>query len=172
MTITELQLFADYFQLHVMDEDAEDDLGEAWTGEAVSDGLAVAERTLGIGTATNVDVVVMVELLGRPPGDDAGASEHVVEASIQVPSGRIAVLGCTDYLPDAARFEVPAGFVRVRASRANPGGVHEASEQVHLQLWPAPTAPLSYSSGGRTGADRLPPSATEIDGGSARAALE
>ncbi|MFF7964911.1 hypothetical protein ACFZC3_06040 [Streptomyces sp. NPDC007903] len=138
MTTTQLQLFADYFQLHVMDEDAQDDLGEAWTKEAVSDALAVSERALGIRTESNMDVAVMVELLGHPPGDDTDAFEHVVEASIQVPSGRIAVLGCTDYLPDAARFEVPAGFVRVRASRANPGDVREAIEQVHLQIWPAP----------------------------------
>ncbi|MYV41792.1 hypothetical protein GT030_23715 [Streptomyces sp. SID1328] len=138
MTTTQLQLFADYFQLHVMDEEAEDDLGEAWTKEAVSDALAVSERTLGIGTESNGDVAVLVEVLGHPPGDATDAFEHVVEASLRVPSGRIAVLGCTDYLPDAARFDVPAGFVRVRASRANPGDLSEAIEQVHLQIWPAP----------------------------------
>jgi len=53
----------------------------------------------------------------------------------------------SDYLPDAARFDVPQGFVRVRASRANlanvrqPGddgyGSPEAVEQVHLLIWPA-----------------------------------
>ncbi|MFF7382334.1 hypothetical protein [Streptomyces griseoluteus] len=138
MTSTRLRLFADYFQLHVMDEDAEDDLGEAWTKEAVSDGLAVGERTLGIGTESNVDVDVLVELLGRPPHDATGAFDHVVEASLQVPSGRVAVLGCTDYLPDAARFDVPAGCVRVRASRTNPADLPEAIERIHLQLWPAP----------------------------------
>ncbi len=60
----------------------------------------------------------------------------------------IAVLGCTDYLPDAARFDVPEGFVRVRASRANLANVRqpgedgddspEAAEQVHLAIWPTP----------------------------------
>ncbi|MFI8347313.1 hypothetical protein [Streptomyces sp. NPDC085596] len=148
MTTTQLRLFADYFQLHVMDEDAEDDLGEAWTQEAVSDGLAVSRRTLGIGTAVDMDVTVTVELLDRPPGDDSDAFDHVVEASIEVPTGRVAVLGCTDYLPDAARFEVPEGFVRVRASRTNLANVRlpdeegyddpEGMEQVHLRIWPAP----------------------------------
>ncbi|MFF8650330.1 hypothetical protein ACF06D_19145 [Streptomyces griseoluteus] len=138
MTTTQLRLFADYFQLHVINEDAEDDLGEAWTHEAVSDRIAVSERALGIGTETNVDVEVLVALLGHPPGDDTLAFDHVVEASLQVPSGRIAVLGCTDYLPDAARFDVPAGFVRVRASRANPEDIPPAIERVHLQIWPAP----------------------------------
>ncbi|MGC4997384.1 hypothetical protein [Streptomyces sp. DT195] len=163
MTTTRLRLFADYFQLHVMDEDAEDDLGEAWTQEAVSDGLAVSRQTLGIGTAVDMDVTVTVELLGRPPGDDSDAFDHVVEASIEVPTGRIAVLGCTDYLPDAARFEVPEGFVRVRASRTNLANVRlsdeegyddpEGMEQVHLRIWPAPhSAPAVIKRWTATGA--------------------
>lgn len=154
---TKLRLFADYFQLHLMDENAEDDLSDAWTDEAVTDALAVSEQTLGIGTEANMYVEVTVELLDRAPCD-AGDHfdhfdhvdhvDHVVEASIEVPSGRIAILGCTDYLPDAARFEVPKGFVRVRASRANLANVRqpgeeshdapEAVEQVHLQIWAAP----------------------------------
>ncbi|MEV7188218.1 hypothetical protein [Kitasatospora sp. NPDC093102] len=148
MATSKLRLFADYFQLHVMDEDAEDDLGDAWTDEAVSDGLAVSEQTLGIGTQANMYVDVTVELLDRRPGDASDAFDHVVEASVEVPSGRLAILGCTDYLPDAARFEVPKGFVRVLASRANLADVRqpgeegsdapEVVEQVHLQVWPAP----------------------------------
>lgn len=148
MTTTQLRLFADYFQLHVMDENAEDDLSDAWTDEAVLDALAVSEQTLGIGTEVNMDVDVMVELLDGRPGDDIDVFDHVVEASIEVPSGRIAILGCTDYLPDAVRFDVPEGFVRIRASRANLANVRQpgeegfdapdAMEQVHLWIWPAP----------------------------------
>jgi hypothetical protein len=153
METSKLRLFADYFQIHVMDENAEDDLSDAWTDEAVSDGLAISEQTLGIGTEVNMYVDVTVELLDHPPGDAGNAFDHVVEASVEVPSGRIAILGCTDYLPDAARFEVPKGYVRVRASRTNLANVRqpgeegsdapEAAEQLHLQIWPAPhTAPV------------------------------
>ncbi len=148
MASTQLRLFADYFQLHVMDEEAEDDLGDAWTQEAVTDALAASEQTLGIGTEVNMYVAVTVEQFDHPPEGGSDAFDHVVEASIEVPTGRIAVLGCTDYLPDAARFEVPKGFVRVRASRANLANVRrpgeegqdapEAMEQVRLRVWPAP----------------------------------
>jgi hypothetical protein len=147
VTATQLRLFADYFQLHVMDEDAEDDLGDVWTPQALADALAVAEQTLGIGTEANTHVAVTVQVLDQPPNDDSDSFDHVVEASIEIPTGRIAVLGCTDYLPDAARFDVPKGFVRVRASRANLANVlqpgedgydaPEAAEQVHLTIWPA-----------------------------------
>jgi hypothetical protein len=47
VTTTQLRLFADYFQLHVMDEDAEDDLSDAWTPQAVSDALAVERARIG-----------------------------------------------------------------------------------------------------------------------------
>lgn len=61
-------------------------------------------------------------------------------------------VGCTEYLPDAARFDMPAGRIRVRASRRNlAAAVHAGiesdevpgtTEQLRLQAWPAPfTAP-------------------------------
>jgi hypothetical protein len=148
MAAVRMRLFADYFQLHVMDENADDDLGEAWTDEAVSDALAVARQTLGVGTEVNMDVDVTVELLDGQPASDDLTFDHVVEASIEVPSGRVAVLGCTDYRPDAARFDVPKGFVRVRACRSNLANIDEEGEevpenmeQVLLQIWPAPYSP-------------------------------
>ncbi|WP_157597396.1 hypothetical protein [Streptacidiphilus rugosus] len=91
-----------------MDENAEDDLSDARTDEAVSDGLAVSEQTLGIGTEVNMYVDVTVELPDRSPSDARHAFDHVVEASIEVSFGRLAILGCIEYLPDAARFEVLA----------------------------------------------------------------
>jgi len=59
-----------------------------------------------------------------------------------VSSGRIAVMGCTDYLPDAVRFEVPPGAIRVRAARSTVEAVSraegdEAIEHLRLQIWPA-----------------------------------
>lgn len=71
-----------------------------------------------------------VELLDRPPGDAGDDFDHVIEASIEVSSGRIAILGCTDYLPDAVRFELPEGFVRVRASRSNLANVRQSANRV------------------------------------------
>jgi hypothetical protein len=44
---------------------AEDDLSDAWTDEAVSDGPAASEQTLGIGTEVNMCVDVTVELLDQ-----------------------------------------------------------------------------------------------------------
>jgi len=138
-----LTLFADYFQIHLQDEQCESDLGEAWTEQAHLDGLAVAEGILGIGTAVNWDVGVGVVVLPGEPLDDSPDCDHVVEASVQVPSGRLVVMGCTDYLPDARRFEIQAGWNRIKVSRSNLAAAIRASgeepvEIIRLQVWPAP----------------------------------
>jgi hypothetical protein len=49
-------LFADYFQIHVLDDDSEateTGIGDVWTEQAILDGLGVAEHALAIGTAVN-----------------------------------------------------------------------------------------------------------------------
>ncbi|MFF0008717.1 hypothetical protein ACFYQT_35505 [Streptomyces tibetensis] len=150
-TTTELTLFADYFQIHVTDADSDGDLSDAWTDRAFADHLAVARDALGIGTAVNVHVSVTVVVLPQEPSDDCAEFDHVVEAGLEVPSGRLMVLGCTDYAPDAATFEVPPGWNRVRVSRSNltraaqadieSGKSHETMEKVRIQVWPAPRSP-------------------------------
>ncbi|MFB7116223.1 hypothetical protein [Streptomyces sp. NPDC056190] len=112
------------------------------------DALGVTEDALAIGTAVNITVAVSVHVLAEQPHDDSDDFDHVVEASLNLASGRLVVLGCTDYLPDAARFDMPAGWTRIRASRRNlAAAVHadidsdeapETTEQLRLQAWPAP----------------------------------
>ncbi|MCG0284536.1 hypothetical protein [Streptomyces sp. PSAA01] len=144
---THLELFADYFQIHALDDKSEGDLSDVWTDQSVLDGLGAVEDALAIGTAVNVTVAVSVHILTEQPDDDRDDFDHVVEASLNLVSGRLVVLGCTDYLPDAARFDMPAGWIRVRASRRNlaaaiqadidPYEAPETTEQLRLQAWPA-----------------------------------
>jgi hypothetical protein len=134
LVATELRLFADYFQIHVFDEGSETDFGDLWTTQTVKDGLAVGPDAAAVGTAVNVFVQVSVEALGSP-------------------SGRLVVIGCTDYEPDAARFEVTPGWLRLRASRSNLGAAAalaigsattpETMERVRIQVWPAAPADVT-----------------------------
>jgi hypothetical protein len=144
---TNLALFADYFQIHVLDDDSEGDLSDVWTDQAVLDGLGVTDGALAIGTAVNVTVAVGVQVLTEEPDKDTDDFDHVVEASLELASGQLVVMGCTDYGPEAARFDMPAGWVRVRASRRNLAAAVQAdvdsdktpgtTEQLRLQAWPA-----------------------------------
>jgi len=107
-------LFADYFQFYLQDEEADGNLGDAWTEQAVSDLLALAPGTIGIGTVRNMDVPVDVEILGGPPREDLAQWDHVMECGIDVPSGRLVIAGCADYFPDAARLHIAPGTYRAR----------------------------------------------------------
>lgn len=75
--------------------------GLSWLGTIVP---------LDIGTERADDVDVSVEILSsEPPLLEA---DHSTEASIKL-RGEVAVLGCTDYVPDAKR-------VKARGSRRRP----------------------------------------------------
>ena len=137
----ELILFADYFQFYIRDEAAQGDLSQAWNEESTDRLLAVAPGTVGIGTVRNMDVPVTVDVLEHAPEDDFPKWDHVVEAGLDVTSGRVVIAGCTDYLPDAKRIEVPPGTYRVRVSY---GALETLSEdglsgddRYRVQLWPA-----------------------------------
>jgi hypothetical protein len=148
-----VELFADYHQIHLFDDGSTADLGEAWTDQAVLDRLAAAGDAMAVGTSVNVNVDVTVEVLAAAPPDDHAGFDHVVEASLRIRSGRLVIMGCTDYEPDAARLPVPAGEIRIRAASSNLAEAQRLGidsdespatmERLRLQIWPAaPSDPV------------------------------
>jgi hypothetical protein len=140
----ELSLFADYFQFYIQDEAATSDLSRIWNKEAIARMLAAAPGKIGVGTVRNMDVPVTVEIHHQEPGDDVKAWDYVVEATLDVTSGRIVVAGCSDYFPDAMRITVPPGSYRVRVSYGaldtpSDDGL-DGDDHYRAQLWPAPSA--------------------------------
>jgi hypothetical protein len=150
---TQLELFADYHQILLLDDGSKADFGDLWNTAATQNSIAVGDDALSIGTEVNVAVAVTVELHTRAPELDADQFDHVVEASIKAVSGRLAVLGCTDYLPEAQRIPVEPGWLRIRASRRNLGNASRAGhlsdenaatmEQLRIQIWPSSQRRLS-----------------------------
>ena len=135
-----LELFADYFQFYLQDESAEGDLGGAWDPSATERRLAVAPGVVGIGTARNMEVPVTLEFLDAAPPNDLAAFDHVAEGSLSLSTGTLVVAGCTDYLPDAARFPLGPGTYRLRLSCAGLGTLSadglEGEDHYLVQLWP------------------------------------
>jgi hypothetical protein len=76
--------------------------------------LAIAPGCVGVGTVRNTHVPVTVEVAEAAPSEDLSQWEQVNECSIDLPSGRLVIAGCTDYFPDAARMELDRGTYRVR----------------------------------------------------------
>ena len=135
-----LNLFADYHQLYLQDEQADTDTPEDWGEQLTTRMIAVDPGIVGIGTARNMTVPVRVDLVATRPDDDFDVWDHVAEASLEVSSGQIVIAGCMDYFPDAKRLPVLPGCYRVRVYY---GGLNTLSEdgldgEDHYQvvLWP------------------------------------
>lgn len=138
----QLQLFADYHQFYLQDEAVNGDLSDAWSEAATQRMFAVASGVVGLGTARNTTVPVTLELLESAPPSDLASFDHVVEGSLEVVRGPLVVAGCTDYFPDAARFELAPGMYRVRLSASgletlSPNGL-DGEDHYLVQLWQAP----------------------------------
>jgi hypothetical protein len=143
----EFELFADYFQFYLQDDDAAiGNLSDAWTEEATANLIAVAPGTVGIGTARNMTVPVVIEIRRAKPGDSLDEWDHVVEAGLTIRSGALVVAGCTDFFPDAARLPLAPGEYRVRLYAAglrsvSPDGL-EGDDRYRVVIWPGNAAHL------------------------------
>ncbi|MFJ3661911.1 hypothetical protein ACIPPM_15765 [Streptomyces sp. NPDC090119] len=141
-----IRLFADYCQIHILDESSEGELAERWTNEALTDRLVAVRDILGIRTEVDVDVQVEISSTSGRPSLDMDPYDHVVEASVEIPSGRMVVMGCSDYLPDATRVEVEPGWVRIRVQKSNLANAvaadlesdesPETIERIKVDVWP------------------------------------
>jgi hypothetical protein len=135
-----LNLFADYYQLNLQDEEVVGDQPDDWGDQLVTNMIAVAPGIIGIGTARNVTVPVQVDLLDRRPSDDFDSWDHVTETSLDVPSGRMVIAGCSDYFPEATRIPVAPGSYRVRINARGLGKISEngleGDDQYHVVIWP------------------------------------
>ena len=136
----DFKLFADYFQFYLQDEKAKGDLSGSWTEQAVADLLAVAPGTIGVGTVRNMTVPVKVVVQESAAEENFEIWDHVVDCSIDIPSGMIVIAGCTDYFPDAARIKVKPGHYHARICY---GGLDTLSEDgfegedcYQVFLWP------------------------------------
>ncbi|MFC5461405.1 hypothetical protein [Massilia niabensis] len=143
----DLALFADYYQFYLQDEDAEGNLSEAWSDDAVDRLLAVAPGTIGVGTVRNTAVPVTIGVVDCKPMMEADSFDHIVECSVTFGSGKIVVAGWADDLEEAARFHLAPGTYRVRVNYAGlntvwPDGL-EGNDRYYIQLWPAVEGPVT-----------------------------
>ncbi|MFP8780312.1 hypothetical protein [Hydrogenophaga sp. RWCD_12] len=144
-SVHSFNIFADYFQFVVQDESSDDDFAEIWTEEAQALQTAFGRSAVCPGTLRNVDVPVEVIVTDVDPAIDLSTVDHAVEGSLQFPTGRIVVMGCTGYSPDAPRFEIQAGTYRVVAVMAGVQSIKTewdpAEDKYVVYLWPGAARP-------------------------------
>lgn len=122
----------------VFDGDTWDKADEAWR-------IAVERHCVVIGTARYDHVPVRLEIWsGLPVFEPLDAYDHVVEADIEIPSGKLAVTGATQLPEEVPPIPVPAGRHRLRVgylpTARRPSMFSEADPGDHLEyrvtMWP------------------------------------
>lgn len=140
MTEYSVTLFADDHQVYLRDS-ASTGMDDAnWNDAALKARVVVMEDAFAVSTARSMDVTVTVVVAPDAPDLDLSCWDHVVAFSIKAPSGQLAILGCTDCLPDAARLDVPAGVLCVRVLFAGLNTLSEdgleGDDHYQIGLWP------------------------------------
>ena len=135
----EFQIFADYHQFYLEDENAPHNVIDVWDDEAHKRMLGIEEGLAAVATARNMIVPVAVEIHDAEPILEVENFSRVSECSLKVVSNNLVILGCTDYLPEAARIKIEPHIYRVRVRYGNLESISEnglnGEDFYILQLW-------------------------------------
>jgi hypothetical protein len=125
---------AEYYQFYLMDDERQPRIPDPVLREDMSRRVRVAPHIVVVHTASNTKVPVSVEVLAHAPSEDLSNWDHVAEFSLDLPSGRVVLAGCTDYLAACPRIVTAPGSYRGRVFSA--GLSERASERYRVALWP------------------------------------
>jgi len=138
------ELFADYFQFYLWDEEVAPDAPIDYTESDVARRMKAAPHVVVVNPIRNMTVPVTFEIHEPEPVFDFNAWDHIAECSLDLPSGKLQVHECTG--GSVARFAVRPGTYRVRAFYGNLGSLDESGlegeDHYTVVLWPAPFAEL------------------------------
>lgn len=137
-------VFSDYFQFYLWDEGERPDAPTDYTDEDTGRRIKAAPFVVVIQPVRNMTVPVEVEVTDASPALVLESWDHVAEASIELPSGRLEIHECTGGSVDV--LPILPGTYRVRAYF---GGLNTLSDdgldgddRYRIVLWPAPFAPV------------------------------
>ncbi len=132
-------LFADYFQIYLRDED-HPDLPDDYTNETIARHLMAGPHAIIVHTARNMFVPLCVEWHHQRPAPDLDTYQHVVEAGFDCPSGQLLLAGLTDSESTSPRLAVKAGPLGVRVNLSGLDTLSEdgleGDDHYLVQLWP------------------------------------
>jgi hypothetical protein len=135
------EVYASHHQFYVVDERSEPSGGDVWDGHGLERHLGVADGIVAVGTIGYTFLPVVLELWDEEPPLDLGDWDHVVEARLDVASGRVGLQG-VEGPAELDPLEVEPGTYRVRSSAAGLADADEldGGDRYRVQLWPAPAA--------------------------------
>ena len=140
----DLEVFADYHQFYLWDGGVSPQAPETWSDNDVANRAKVAEHVFVVCPLRNMVVPVRVSLQNAEPAVDLRRYDHVVQASLALPTGQLQVHECTG--GEALAWKVEPGTYRVLALFSGLGTLSadglEGQDKYHLVLWPGSVVPL------------------------------
>lgn len=139
----EYTIITDHFQFYVEDEECGADTSTIWDTSQVNGLLAFNRCLMSIGTVRyGGETRVIVQVLDRRPIDAFDEYDHVVKASIDVPSGRLMVWSPENGFSTAPRISVKSGIHGVgvcygNISTVTDTNVTSSKDYYKVALWPA-----------------------------------
>jgi hypothetical protein len=138
-TVVETEIYADHMQFYVVDAEAEYRADWVWHGKGLERHLGVSPGIVAVGTIGYTSLPVRLEIWDEEPRRDLESWDHVVEATLDVASGR---LGLHDVggPGDLSPIEIAPGTYRVRSAATGLDGADEmeGGDSYRVQLWRAP----------------------------------
>lgn len=144
----EYTIITDHYQFYVEDEECSADTSTIWDTSQGGGLLAVNSCLISIGTVRyGGETRVIIQVLDRRPIDAVDEYDHVVEASIEVPSGRLVVWSPENEFSTAPRISVRPGIYGVRVCYGNTNAVADTNatsgdDYYKVVLWPAEKQPV------------------------------
>lgn len=135
------ELFADYFQFYLQDDDIRyGDLSNAWDEAAVEKMLALGPHTIGVGTVRNMTVPVTVVIVETMPDVAGSGFQRVNRCDINIATGCLVIAGCTDNWLECPRIELEPGvydaLVGYKGLDTLSDDGLEGNDSYHVFLWP------------------------------------
>jgi hypothetical protein len=136
----DLMVYPEYFQFYLQDAREELDIAEEWEG-AEETFVVATGRVLGVRTARDQDSPVTIEISDMEPDEDLDEWDHVVDCSIEIPSGELIVSGPTEDLYHAQRIQLMPGIYCARVyfgmlEEVDDDGF-EGDDFYKVTLWPS-----------------------------------
>jgi FtsP/CotA-like multicopper oxidase with cupredoxin domain len=137
-----IEVFADYHQFYLWDRGMTAEAPEDDTAEDVGRRIKTGLYVVAVQTERDSTVPVEVEIHDADPGFDPAAWDHIAEASLHLPTGRLQVHECTG--GPVAEIKVEPGWYRLRSAHGGLAAVNrrtsEGGDHYQVIMWPAPPA--------------------------------
>ena len=112
MSLHQLQVFADYHQFYVWDAGVGPSAPDDYSDADIRRLVKVAPNIVVVQPVRNMTVPVDVKVHASEPGLDEGPWDHIVECSLDLPTGRLQIHECTG--PDRLSLRIAPGTYAIR----------------------------------------------------------